>query len=239
MNFSTALARFNYLFIRRPSTDTENPYLNARRTWNLHVGTVIYSRFAWQMVAMLCLLITLAAVGGVIKIGSLSKFTPFIYEVDRFGRTSARGPAEPTTLNSNRVIEAAVGDFIADARLVTPDVALQRKAIDRVYAKLTPDDAARTKMSAWHNDNDAFTRAEKVVVSIEHLTVLRQSDRTLQVEWTESIFDRKGSAAGPPLKMRALVTYRQAQATPETTEEEMWLNPALVFISDFSWTQVR
>ena len=42
-----------------------NPYLNARRQWNEHVGGIAASRRLWQTMAILSMLIVLAAVGGV------------------------------------------------------------------------------------------------------------------------------------------------------------------------------
>ncbi len=48
---------------------TPNPYLNARRDWNDHVGSVVSSRQTWQIIGILSLLIALAGVGGMIQIG--------------------------------------------------------------------------------------------------------------------------------------------------------------------------
>ena len=52
----------------------ENPYLSARRTWNEHVGSVVSSRQTWQVVGILSMLVALASVGGMIHIGSKSKY---------------------------------------------------------------------------------------------------------------------------------------------------------------------
>lgn len=56
----------------RRAGENENPYLSARRTWNDHMRGIQSSRTMWQLLALLCLLIALAAVGGVIAIGSQS-----------------------------------------------------------------------------------------------------------------------------------------------------------------------
>ncbi len=60
----------------RRAGEAENPYLAARRTWNDHVGGVVSQRQTWQVIGILSLLIALAGVGGVIHIGSQSKFIP-------------------------------------------------------------------------------------------------------------------------------------------------------------------
>lgn len=76
----------------RRSGEAENPYLAARRTWNDHVGGVVSQRQTWQVIGILSLLIALAGVGGVIHIGSQSKFIPYVVEVDKLGQTVAAGP---------------------------------------------------------------------------------------------------------------------------------------------------
>ena len=75
---------------------TENPYLNARRAWNEHVGDVVSARRAWQAAGFVSLLIALAAVGGVVYIGSQSKFVPYVIEVDKLGEAVAVQPARRT-----------------------------------------------------------------------------------------------------------------------------------------------
>ena len=103
---------------------------------------------AWRC---LSLLIALAGVGGMIYIGSQSKFIPYVVEVDKLGQTLAVAPVDRAKGVDQRVIHAAMASFIQSARLVSPDVALQRKAIFAVYAMLSPDDPATAKMNEYMN----------------------------------------------------------------------------------------
>ena len=43
----------------------------------------------WQILAILSLMITLAAVGGIIHIGSQSKFIPYVVQIDNLGEAVA------------------------------------------------------------------------------------------------------------------------------------------------------
>lgn len=226
----------------RRAGEAENPYLAARRTWNDHVGSVVSSRQTWQVVGILGLLIALAAVGGVIHIGSQSKFIPYLVEVDKLGRAQAAGPVQAAAGVSPRAIEAAVSDWVSCARTVTPDVALQRKCVFKVYAMLAPNDPATPKMNEWLNgtpEASPFKRAEKEMVDIEIKTALPQTPTTLQVEWVETARDRQGTLKGPPVTMRALVTTYVAEVTPSTTEEQMRMNPQSIFIRDYSWSRIQ
>lgn len=226
----------------RRAGEVENPYLAARRTWNDHIGSVVSQRQTWQVVGVLSLLIALAAVGGVIHIGSQSKFVPYLVQVDKFGGSQAAGPAERAGRGDPRVISAAVAEFMTSARLVTPDVALQRKAVFRVYSMLAPNDPATAKMNEWLNGTDEsspFKRAAKEMVNVELRAVLPQTADTWQVEWTETTRDRQGVLKGAPVVMRALVTTYQAEPTPSTTEEQMRNNPLSIYVRDFSWSRLQ
>ena len=162
----------------RRNGESENPYLAARRTWNDHVGEVKASRQMWQMLGILSLLIALTGVGGVIYIGSQSRFVPYV--VDKLGQAAAVAPAQRAGNPDERVLQALVSSFVADVRQVSPDVALQRKAVFRLYSMLAPNDPATARTNEYLNgteDASPFKRSEKETVSIEVMSALRQPTR--------------------------------------------------------------
>jgi len=218
-----------------------NPYLNARRTWNEQVGSLVSTRQTWQLIGILSMLLALAAISGVIHIGSQSKFIPYVVEVDKFGQTRAQGAVQATTVADPRVLHALVADFIQDARMVTPDANLQAKAIYRLYARLLGASPALAKMNELMNleSTNPFKRAGKELVSVEIRTAIPQTQQTWQVEWTETVRDRKGALQGSPTVWRALVTVTQQAITPQTTDEELRNNPLGLYVQDFSWSRVN
>lgn len=226
----------------RREGEAVNPYLTARRSWNAHAGAVVSQRQTWQVIGILSLLIALAAVGGVIHIGNQSKFIPYVVEVDKLGQTVAAGPLQAAAKADPRVIHAMVAEFINDARMVTPDMALQRRAVFRVYAKLSPNDPATPKMNEWLNgtpDASPFRRAEMEMVNIEIKTVIPQTPDTWQVDWQETIRDRQGTTKGKPNTWRALVTVYVAEVTPQTTDEQLRNNPLGIYVRDYSWSRIQ
>ena len=94
--------------------ENENPYLAARRTWNELMAASLANRQMWQLFGILALMITLAAVGGMIYIGSQSKFIPYVVEVDRHGETIAIAPAQRAGKADPRVVHANVASFISE-----------------------------------------------------------------------------------------------------------------------------
>jgi type IV secretion system protein TrbF len=221
--------------------ESENPYLTARRTWNDHVGSLVSSRQTWQVIGILSLLITLVAVAGVIHVGSQSKFIPYVIEVDKLGDAVAAGPVRAASKADPRVISASVANFIENARLVTPDVSLQRKAIFQVYSMLSPNNPATEKMNEWLNgskDSSPFLKAAKEMVDVTIKSILPQSADTWQVDWTETGRDRQGTLINR-VNMRALVTVYIAKTTPQTTDRELRNNPLGIYVRDFSWQRLQ
>jgi type IV secretory pathway TrbF-like protein len=224
----------------RRQSENENPYLSARRTWNDLFAASAASRQMWQLMGLLSMLTTLAGVGGMIYIGSQSKFVPYVVQVDKLGQAVAAAPAVRAAAADPSVVRASVAAWIGDVRVVTPDVALQRKAVFRVYSMLAPNDPATAKANEWLNgteNSSPFKRAAKETVSVEIDTVLAQTPDTWQIDWVETARDRQGVLKGQPQRWRALVTVYTVPATPDTTEQQMRDNPLGIYVRDFSWSK--
>jgi len=220
---------------------TDNPYFNARRSWNDNVRNLAIERQTIILLALMALLVALASVGGVIYVGSQSKFVPHIIEVNKLGQALAIGPVKPLTeADQQLVIRARLASLISDARLVTPDSQVQTDAVYRVYASLTQSDPAMAKMNQWYNSSEQarpFVRAQKETVSTQIDSALPLSDETWQIDWTETTYDRQGFQSKPPEKWRAVMTVYLVPPSNETTEEQVFKNPLGIYIKDFSWSE--
>jgi len=239
MNYFTKSPTISPVIAKDKSTD--NPYFNARRSWNDNLKSLAVERQTIILLALLALLVGLAGVGGIIYIGSQTKFVPHIIEVDKLGQPIAIGAAEGLNeANKQLVIRARLTSLISDARLVTPDAQIQSDAVYRVYASITHNDPAMAKMNQWYNSSDKstpFVRAQKETVSVQIDSALPLSDETWQLDWTETTRDRQGFETKPPEKWRALITVYLVAPTPETTEEQLFKNPLGIYVKDFSWSK--
>jgi type IV secretion system protein VirB5 len=189
---------------------------------------------------VLALLIALAAVGGMTYIGSQSKFVPYVVQVDKLGQQAAVAPAQRAAPADPAVVLASVAAWISNMRMVTPDIALQRKGVFHVYSMLSANDPATAKANEWLNGSEAsnpFKRAETETVSVEIDTVLPQTVDTWQIDWIETTRDRQGGMKGKPQRWRALVTVYVMAPTADTTEQQIRDNPLGVHVRDFSWSK--
>lgn len=173
--------------------EQENPYLNARKKHNEYEGGLITSRHMWQIFGVLGLIIGLAGIGGVIHIGSQSKFIPYVVEVDKLGQTHAVSVADRAAPADPRIISSLMARTITLARMVTPDVLVQRNAIFELYASLNSSDPAALKMNEYlgsNSETSPFKRAAKETVDVQITSILPQSNETWQVDWLETEIGR-------------------------------------------------
>lgn len=219
----------------------ENPYLDARRNWNSQVDRAFSLGHASQLFGVAGLLVGLAGVAGITYVGSKSKYVPYVIEVDKLGEAVAVGPAQLAAPADPRVVRASLASFVSSMRLVTPDVALQREAIFRVYGMLQTKDPATTKLNEWYNgtkDSSPFARAAKMTVNTDIGSVLPISATSWQVDWEETTRDREGALIGKPVHMRAILTVYLLPASTHARESDIQRNPLGVFVHDCSWQEV-
>jgi len=224
---------------KKPDTNTANPYVNARRSWNSHIGQVMEHGQIGVFVGLLGMLIGLSAVGGITYIGSQSKFIPLVFQQDGSGNTVSMTRADRIPDGKVDDYRTAVADFISNVRLVTPDAELQRKAVLKSYGYLMPSDPAMIKTSEYLNgtkEANPFNRAANEMVSVEVKSVLQQSKDTWQIDWQETIRARDGTFKGAPYVMRALVTIYQSKDA-EVKSGQIFLNPHFIFIKDYNWSK--
>ncbi len=230
------------LFRGKQSDDktlNDNPYLNARRTLNEHNGAIIQSRQIWQAFALLSMMVTLGAVGGIIYIGSQSRFIPYVVEVDKLGQANAVNRADRAANVDERIVHATLAAFVRDMRMVSFDRNVQNDAIWRVFSMLQSSDPATTKITDYMKDpvTSPTKRAEEFSVGVEISSVLQQTHETWEVNWTEKVWNRQGVRV-EQYRMRGLLTIYVVPPTSSTTEEEIRRNPLGVYVRDFTWSRI-
>lgn len=223
----------------KPKEITENPYLNARRAWNAHTAGLMQSLHLWQLVGLSSLLITLAAVGGLVFIGSQSKFIPLVFQQDLSGNTLSVTRADKVGDATLEDFRLAAANFIENVRMVSIDSELQKKSVYQVYAYLNQNDAALLKVQEFYNQphSNPFERSAHEIVSIDIKTVIQETKNTWQVDWVETIRTPEGELKEKTKPMRALLTMYQQFESKDMENESLLKNPHLIFIKDFHWSK--
>jgi type IV secretory pathway TrbF-like protein len=116
---------------------------------------------------------------------------PYVVQVNKLGEAIAVSRADIAAVADQRVVHASIAAFINDLRMVTPDIALQRRAIFRAYAMLSNNDPATAKANEWFNSSEAsspFKRAETQTVNVEIISVIPNHRRPgRSIGWKKSM----------------------------------------------------
>ena len=217
-----------------PLAEGHNPYLAARREWDERYGDQITRAKNWRTMAALSGVVALVATSGLIWISIHSRVVPFVVLIDSLGRPVASGIAEQTSGNDDRLRRASIFTWVENLRLVTTDGIAQRKAIDRVYADVASGSAAQTFISDFYRSAPPATRAQTETVSVEVSSVLPTSDRTYEVEWSETSRDLYGT-------VKATDHWKGSFSVvinPPTDERLARVNPVGLYITNASWAKV-
>lgn len=218
----------------KPAEGSYNPYLAARREWDERYGSLMTRERNWRITAILCSLVALAAVGGMIRLSTKSHIVPFVVAMDSLGRTVAAGSAEETSPSDDRLKRATLFNWVDDLRTVTTDSIAQRKAIDRVYAHIASGGQAQAFISEFYRAAPPQSRAATETVSVEVRSVLPTSERTFEVEWSETTRDLYGAVKGQDHWKAAF----SIAVNPPTDERMARINPLGIYVTNASWGKV-
>lgn len=220
-----------------PNADIANPYLAARRDWDERYGDLISRAKHWRMAAFVAMAIAFIAVGGLIMVAKQTRLVPFVVAVDQLGRPVASGVAtEAAGKLDERVVQVSVADFVSRWRGVTIDWTVQRALIDKVFAQIGQGSRAQVAISDWYRANPPQQRSEQGTVEIEIRTVLATTtEKTFEVEWTETKRLATGQISGKPEAYKGMFTIA---LNPPKTEDEGRANPLGIYVTNATWSRV-
>ena len=211
------------------SHSTESPYLSARREWNERYGDYIAHAHNWRRAAFAALFICVVLAIGVAWQAAQSKVVPYVVEVDKLGDAIAVGRADRAAPVDVRIVKAQLADWIVDVRSVSSDPTAQKAALTRVY--VVTASTATSFLDDYYRTHSPFGQARTVSVSVD--AVLPISDRTYQIQWTESARDFQGRDLGSTHWLASL----SVAFDPPTDERGLLSNPLGLYVTSLSWTQ--
>jgi type IV secretion system protein VirB5 len=210
--------------------EIQNPYLNSRRKWDEILGSYIYAKDGWRLMAIVEGVAILALIGGLIAVSMQTKVVPYLVEFNEHAEpvrvTRADVLAEPTA-NQTR---AALATYVKGSRTVFGDRRAQQVMIDGVYAMTLPDSPAYQAMAEFHRENNPYERSGKEAVEVAINTVSRISDDTWQVEWTETTRQLSGRVNDSKVWYGAYTVV----VVPPTDEKQIFVNPAGIYVKQFT-----
>ncbi|MDZ5698650.1 conjugal transfer protein TrbF [Chelativorans sp. M5D2P16] len=206
------------------------PYQKAAQLWDERIGSARVQARNWRLMAFGCLALATGLAGGLLWQSLQSRVVPYVVEVGRFGEARAVAPAIQDYEPTDAQIAWHLGRFVSNVRSVSTDPVLVRQNWLSAYDFAT--DRAALFLNEYAKANDPFGRIGTRSVSVQVTSVVRASDSSFQVKWTEQVYER-GSLASTT-RWTAILTVL---IRPPTDADQLRRNPLGVFVHAIDWSR--
>ena len=224
MKFRRAVQRY----ARTPEPVT--PYQRAAQVWDERIGSARVAARNWRLMAFGGLILSTGLSGGLVWQSLQSRVLPYVVAVDRLGEAQAVAPADGDYQPTDPQIAWFLGKFISNVRSVSLDPVLMRANWLSAYDFVT-DRGARF-LNGYAREANPFGDVGNRTVSVQVTSIVRASDRSFQVKWTESEYDR-GNLAGTSHWTAILSVVTRAPAMVETLRK----NPLGLYVDAIDWSR--
>jgi type IV secretory pathway TrbF-like protein len=210
--------------------EPETPYHRAGQLWDERIGSARLQARNWRLMAFGCLALSTALSGGVLWQSLQSRVIPYVVEVDKLGEPRAVSPAEASFRPSDPQVAWFLSRFITDVRSVSLDPVLMRRDWLSAYDFATRRGAVF--LGDYARAADPFGRVGERTVSVQVTSVVRASDRSFQVKWIETTYER-GSQAGLAHWTAILTIVLKSPSSADTLRK----NPLGLYVDAVDWSR--
>jgi type IV secretion system protein VirB5 len=210
--------------------EPETPYQRAGQLWDERIGAARVQARNWRLMALGGLILSTGLAGGLVWQSLQSRVVPYVVAVDRLGEAQAVAPADRAYRPTDPQIAWFLGRFISNVRSVSLDPVLMRQNWLSAYDFATGRGARF--LNQYAQGADPFGDIGSRTVSVQVTSIVRASDRSFQVKWTESLYDR-GTLAGTSHWTAILSVVIRPPATVETLRK----NPLGLYVDAIDWSK--
>lgn len=206
------------------------PYQKAAQVWDERIGSARVQARNWRLMAMGCLILTTCTSAALVWQSTRSTVVPYVVEVDRLGAAQAVAPATGNFRPTDPQIAFHLARFVENVRQVPADPIVLRQNWLRAYDFTT--DRGSVALNDYARVNDPFARVGDEQVAVEISSVIRASDSSFRVAWTEQRY-LNGQLARTERWTAILTVVLQ----PPRTAEALRKNPLGVFVHAINWSR--
>ncbi len=222
--FRRALQRYG----QTPEATT--PYQKAAQAWDERMGGARVQAQNWRLASFASLGLAILLAGGMIWQSTQSRIVPYVVQVDKFGAVQAIGPAIQNYTPTDAEIAWYLARFITDVRELSLDPVVVRRDWLEAYDYAT--DHGAVFLNQYAQSNDPFKAVGERTVSVQVTSVVRVSDNSFQVKWTEQTFEHDTLAKTERWTAILSIVTKQP-ATAETLKK----NPLGLYINGVNWSR--
>ncbi len=215
-----------YAKTRKPIT----PYQKAAQAWDDRIGSARVQARNWRLMAIGCLATTAAFGLALVWQSTQGTIVPYVVEVDQLGAAQVVAPATANYRPTDPQIAFHLARFIENVRQRPIDPIVLRENWLRAYDFTT--DRGAFALNDFARENDPFGSIGEVQIAAEISSVIRASDSSFRVAWTERRYVN-GQLAGTERWTGILSVVIQ----PPRDSERLRKNPLGVFVHAINWSR--
>jgi type IV secretory pathway TrbF-like protein len=224
MRFKRAVQRYG----RTPEPET--PYQRAGQLWDERIGSARVQAHSWRLMALGGVLLSTGLSAGLVWQSMQSRVVPYVVEVDSLGEARAVSPAAADYRPTDPQIAWHLARFITNIRSKSLDAVLMRENWLSAYDFAT--DRGALFLGEYAREANPFAEVGTRTVSVQVTSVVRASDSSFQVKWTESHYER-GSLASTS-RWTAILTV---QLRPPRSADLLRKNPLGLYVDAIDWSR--
>jgi type IV secretion system protein TrbF len=208
----------------------ETPYQKAGQLWDERIGSARVQARNWRLMAFGGLFLSTALSGGLLWQSMQSRVVPYVVAVDHLGEPQAISLASATYQPTDPQIAWHLAKFIANVRGLSLDPVVVRDNWLAAYDVVT--DRGSLFLSDHARSANPFGQGANKTVSIQVTSVVRASETSFQVKWSESQYER-GSLASTSHWTAILTVIIQ----PPKIAEVLRKNPLGLYVDAIAWSR--
>ena len=222
--------------IRRPSIrygsspEPVTPYQRAAQVWDDRIGSARAQAKNWRLAFFGCLALSGGLAGGLVWQSARGTIVPWVVEVDKLGAAQAIAPANAEYRPTDPQMAFHLARFIEQVRAIPADPIVLRQDWLRAY-DFTTDRGAQA-LNDYARNNDPFAEVGKVQVGVDVSSVIRASNDSFRVAWTERRY-RDGALIETSRWSAILTIVVQPPRTPDALRK----NPLGLFVNAINWSK--
>jgi type IV secretion system protein VirB5 len=206
------------------------PYQRAAQVWDDRIGSARVQARNWRLMALGGLVLSGGLAAGILWQSLQSRIVPYVVEVDKLGEARAVSEAEKNFQPTDPQIAWHLAEFISNVRSVSLDPVVMRRNWLSAYDFVT--DRGAHFLGDYARDANPFAKVGESSVSVQVTSVVRASDRSFQVKWIETSFERGSLTAST--RWTAILTI---VAKPPSSAEILRKNPLGIYVDAIDWAR--
>ena len=208
----------------------ETPYQRAGQLWDERIGSARVQASNWRLMAFGCLFLAAGASAGLGWQSMQSRVTPYVVEVDRLGEARAVQPAALAYRPTDPQIAWHLARFITNVRSVSLDPVLMRRGWLEAFDFATRRGAHF--LSQYARGAAPFASSGERTVSVQVTSVVRASEKSFQVKWTETAYER--GSQSETARWTAILTV---VTRPPSSADMLRKNPLGIYVDAIDWSR--